>query len=109
MESKQSCDYLYAIFFLGTSTSTRWRSGAVGKVFGLAINWSRVQILLEATLRNNILRPEKIKVNLRLEMPSVLLSYRSAMEVLHLKASGHIVKGQNPNLCLKMRSAKYSG
>ena len=31
-----------------------WRGGATGKVFGLAISRSRVQILLEATLRNNI-------------------------------------------------------
>ena len=33
---------------------TRWRGGATGKAFGLAINRSRVQILLEATLRNNL-------------------------------------------------------
>ena len=32
----------------------RWRSGATRKAFGLAISRSRVQILLEATLRNNL-------------------------------------------------------
>jgi len=37
-----------------TTSMTRWRSGATGKVFGLAISRSRVQILLEATLRNNL-------------------------------------------------------
>jgi len=34
--------------------SMRWRSGAMGKAFGLAISRSRVQILLEAMLRNNL-------------------------------------------------------
>ena len=33
---------------------SRWRSGAMGKAFGLAISRSRVQILLEATLCNNL-------------------------------------------------------
>ena len=32
----------------------RWRGGATGKAFGLAISRSWVQILLEATLRNNL-------------------------------------------------------
>ena len=32
----------------------RWRSSATGKAFGLAISRSRVQILLEVTLRNNL-------------------------------------------------------
>ena len=31
-----------------------WRGGATGKAFGLAINRSRVQILLEAMLCNNL-------------------------------------------------------
>jgi len=31
-----------------------WRGGATGKAFGLAISRSRVQILLEATLRKNL-------------------------------------------------------
>jgi len=31
-----------------------WRGGAMVKAFGLAINRSRVQILLEVTLRNNL-------------------------------------------------------
>jgi len=33
---------------------TGWRGGATGKAFGLAISRSRLQILLEATLRNNL-------------------------------------------------------
>ena len=32
----------------------RWRGGATRKAFGLAISRSRVRILLEATLRNNL-------------------------------------------------------
>ena len=35
-------------------TQSRWHGGATGKAFGLAINRSRVQILLEVTLRNNL-------------------------------------------------------
>ena len=31
-----------------------WRSGATGKALGLTISRSRVQILLEAMLRNNL-------------------------------------------------------
>ena len=31
-----------------------WRGGATSKAFGLAISRSQVQILLEATLRNNL-------------------------------------------------------
>ena len=31
-----------------------WCGGATGKAFGLAISRSRVQILLEATLHNNL-------------------------------------------------------
>ena len=31
-----------------------WRGGATGEAFGLEISRSRVQILLEATLRNNL-------------------------------------------------------
>ena len=31
-----------------------WRGGATGKAFGLAINRSRVQILLKVKLRNNL-------------------------------------------------------
>ena len=32
----------------------RWCGGATGKAFGLAINRSQAQILLEVTLRNNL-------------------------------------------------------
>jgi len=32
----------------------RWRGGATDKAFGLAISRSRVQVLLEATLHNNL-------------------------------------------------------
>jgi len=31
-----------------------WRGGVTSKAFGLAISRSRVQIMLEATLRNNL-------------------------------------------------------
>jgi len=37
-----------------TTVIARWRGGATGKAFGLAISRSPVQILLEATLRNNL-------------------------------------------------------
>jgi len=33
---------------------TSWRGGVTGKEFGLAISRSQVQILVEATLRNNL-------------------------------------------------------
>ena len=41
------------VFRLGP-LSIGWRGGATGKAFGLAISRSRVQLLLEATLRNNL-------------------------------------------------------
>jgi len=34
--------------------TVRWHGGATGKAFGLVINTSQVQILLEVTLRNNL-------------------------------------------------------
>ena len=37
-----------------SSLRMRWCGGATGKAFGLAINRSRVQILLEVKLRNNL-------------------------------------------------------
>jgi len=37
-----------------TNKGTRGRGGATSKAFGLAISRSRVRILLEATLRNNL-------------------------------------------------------
>ena len=42
------------LLFLQTLCQAWWRDGATGKAFGLAISRSRVQILLEATLRNNL-------------------------------------------------------
>jgi len=45
---------LFEIFFNSRINTTRWRGGATGKAFGLAINRSRVQLLLEVTLRNNL-------------------------------------------------------
>ena len=39
---------------IGRVVALWWRGGATGKAFGLAISRSRVQILLEATLRNNL-------------------------------------------------------
>ena len=41
------------LFLFLAPYSSRWRGGATGKAFGLAISRSRVQILLEAALRNN--------------------------------------------------------
>jgi len=41
-------------YLVADIVSVRWRGGATGKAFGLAISRSRVQILLEATLRNNL-------------------------------------------------------
>jgi len=35
-------------------SNDRWRGGATRKAFGLVISMSRVQILLEATPRNNL-------------------------------------------------------
>ena len=35
-------------------STVRWRGGVTGKAFGLAIGRSQVQILLGATLRNNL-------------------------------------------------------
>ena len=37
-----------------TEGIVRWRGGVTGKAFGLAISRSRVPILLETTLRNNL-------------------------------------------------------
>ena len=52
----QSLHRLYIISNIFQMHSLRcgWRGGATGKAFGLAINRSRVQILLEAMLRNNL-------------------------------------------------------
>jgi len=54
--------------------STGWRGGATGKAFGLAINRSQVQILLEATLRNNLGQVVHTYVPLS---PSSITWYRS--------------------------------
>jgi len=43
--------HLYLFTFMGHN---RWRGGATGKAFGLAISRSQGQILLGATLRNNL-------------------------------------------------------
>ena len=40
--------------FYSTMLPALWRGGTTGKAFGLAISRLRVQILLEATLRNNL-------------------------------------------------------
>jgi len=52
----QSLHRLYSTSNIFEMHSLRcgWRGGATGKAFGLAINRSRVQILLEAILRNNL-------------------------------------------------------
>jgi len=51
----------------------RWRGGAKDKVFGLAISRSWVQILLEATLRNNLRQVVYTSVPL---LPSSITWYR---------------------------------
>ena len=48
------CAVLLIDFYFYSSYSKSWRGGATGKAFGLAISRSRVQILLEVTLRNNL-------------------------------------------------------
>jgi len=51
----------------------RWRGGATGKAFGLAISSSRVQILLESMLRNNLGQVVHTYVPL---LPSSITCYR---------------------------------
>jgi len=47
-------DQRCCLYICGSSDVTRWRGAATGKAFGLVISRSWVQILLEATLRNNL-------------------------------------------------------
>jgi len=48
-------DHKYHRFtYLRHYLTWRWRGGATGKAFGRAISGSQVQILLRATLRNNL-------------------------------------------------------
>ena len=56
------------------SLTFKWRGGATNKAFGLAISWLRVQILLEATLRNNLRQVVYTYVPLS---PSSITWYRS--------------------------------
>ena len=53
MKNRQT-DHSTPSVTIGLIYLRRWRGGATGKAFGLAISRSRVQILLEATLRNNL-------------------------------------------------------
>jgi len=46
--------HLSVCFMFFNDYILRWRGGATDKAFGLAISRSRVQILLEATLHNNL-------------------------------------------------------
>jgi len=55
------------------TTQCPWRSGAAGKAFGLAISRSRVQILIEAALRNNLRQVLHTYVSLS---PSSITWYR---------------------------------
>ena len=59
--------------FITINHTARWRGGATGKAFGLAISRSRVQILLEATLRNNLRQVVHTYVPLS---PSSITCYR---------------------------------
>jgi len=57
MSTGKSLQYSTAGLFwvyMATVLQEGWRGGATGKAFGLAINRSQVQILLEVTLRNNL-------------------------------------------------------
>ena len=49
----QDCSEQWAIFNLPIK-EPRWHGGVMDKAFGLAISRLQVQILLEATLRNNL-------------------------------------------------------
>ena len=57
----------------GLPYCTGWRGGATDKAFGLAINRSRLQILLEVTLRNNLRQVVHTYVSLS---PSSITWYR---------------------------------
>ena len=46
--------FFFLLLLLLFFSSPNLSGGAAGKAFGLAISRSRVQILLEATLRNNL-------------------------------------------------------
>ena len=43
-----------SIYFVRSTSEMGWHGGATGKAFGLAIIRSRIQILLEVTLCNNL-------------------------------------------------------
>ena len=55
--SMQLSDLYSAVLFLSSIANIanmRWRGSATGRALDFAISTSRVQILLEATLRNNL-------------------------------------------------------
>jgi len=53
-EAVETNDIIMVYHDEGGEVVQRWRGGATGKAFGLAISRSQVQILLEAMLRNNL-------------------------------------------------------
>ena len=53
-EANKVCAVVSLLYTLNLLSLQRWRGGDTGKAFGLAISRSQVQILLEATLRNNV-------------------------------------------------------
>jgi len=55
------------------ATYSGWHGGATGKAHGLAISRSRVQILLEATLRNNLRQVASVTIG---DSPSSITWYR---------------------------------
>ena len=54
--------------------ANRWRGGATGKAFGLAISMSRVQILLEVVLHNNLRQVVYIYVPVN-NLPKVVMQH----------------------------------
>ena len=69
----QKQTYSYLMYAVSHSELVRWRGGVTGKAFGLAISRSQVQILLEATLRNNLRQVVYTYVPLS---PSSITGYR---------------------------------
>ena len=48
------CTNAFIGCYIAVLPHCRWRIGATDKAFGLVVSRSRVRILLEATLRNNL-------------------------------------------------------
>ena len=66
--------YLVTTRYRNVFVGVWWRGGVTGKAFGLAISRSQVQIVLGATLRNNL--RQVVYTNVPLS-PSSITWYRS--------------------------------